>query len=90
MLENKIMLIMKISTGIENTHQNYNTFMYIRIKQIIKDKWSTRVYIRVMNKYTKQMYSGAGTANPSGAPEFAFGFSWGSCCSIFSFLCSVL
>jgi len=33
---------------------------------------------------------GAGTANPSGAHEFTLGFQWGSCCSIFSFLCSVL
>ena len=30
--------------------------------------------------------SGAGTAHPSGAPEF----SWGSCYSIFSFMCIVL
>jgi hypothetical protein len=31
--------------------------------------------------------SGAGTAYPSGAPEFILGFSWGSCYSIFSFMC---
>ena len=36
--------------------------------------------------------SGTGTAYHFGAPEFipGFGFKWGSCCSIFSFLCSVL
>ena len=33
---------------------------------------------------------GAGTAYPSGAPEFTPGFQSGSCYSIFSFLCSVL
>ena len=34
--------------------------------------------------------NGAGTAFPSVAHEFTSGFQWGSCCSIFSFLCSVL
>ena len=29
-------------------------------------------------------------AYTSGAPEFTPGFQWGSCCSIFSFLCNVL
>ena len=32
--------------------------------------------------------SGAGTAYPSGAPEFTPGFLWGSCYSIFSFMCT--
>ena len=31
--------------------------------------------------------SEAGTAYPSGAPEFTPGFQWGSCNSIFSFIC---
>ena len=31
--------------------------------------------------------SGAGTAYPSGAPEFTTGFQCGSCYSIFSFMC---
>ena len=31
--------------------------------------------------------SGTGTAYPSGAPEFTTGFLWGSCYSIFSFIC---
>ena len=34
--------------------------------------------------------SGAGIAYLSGAPEFTPAFYWGSCCSIFSFMCSVL
>ena len=34
-----------------------------------------------------EVTSGAGTAYPSGAPEFTPGFQWGSCCSIFSFIC---
>ena len=32
----------------------------------------------------------AGTTNQSGAHELTFGLLRGSCCSIFSFLCSVL
>ena len=31
--------------------------------------------------------SGAGICYPSGAPEFTPGFQWGSCYSIFSFIC---
>ena len=31
--------------------------------------------------------SGAGTAYPSGAPEFTPGFQWGSCYPIYSFMC---
>ena len=31
--------------------------------------------------------SGAGTAYPSVAPEFTHDFQWGSCYSIFSFIC---
>ena len=31
--------------------------------------------------------SGAGTAYPSGAPDFTPRFEWGSCYSIFSFIC---
>jgi hypothetical protein len=34
--------------------------------------------------------SGAGTAYLSGAPESHSRFQWGSCCSIVSFLCSVV
>jgi hypothetical protein len=30
---------------------------------------------------------GAGTTYPSGTPEFTPGFQWGSCYSIFSFIC---
>jgi len=33
---------------------------------------------------------GLGTANPYGTHEFNSGVQWSSCCSIFSFLCSVL
>ena len=36
------------------------------------------------NSYTTGVTSGARITYPSGAPEF--GFQWGSCCSIFSFL----
>ena len=39
---------------------------------------------------TANVTSGAGTAYPSKAPGFTPGFQWGSCYSIFSFMCKVL
>ena len=36
---------------------------------------------------TTGVTSGAGTAYSSGAPEFIPGFWWGSCYSIFCFMC---
>ena len=45
-------------------------------------------YHRVCNQInTTGVTSGAGTAYPSGAPEFIPGFQWDSCYSIFSFIC---
>ena len=38
---------------------------------------------------TKGTTSGAGTAYPSESSEFTPAFLWGSCCSIFIFLCSI-
>ena len=47
-------------------------------------------YLRVFNMInTTGATSGAGTAYPSGAPVFTPVFT-GLCCSIFSFLCSVM
>jgi hypothetical protein len=37
--------------------------------------------------YTTGATSRAGIALPSGVPAFTPGFYWGSCCSIFSFMC---
>ena len=43
---------------------------------------------RVYNQInTMGVTSGAGTEHPSGAPEFTPDFQWGSCYSIFSFMC---
>ena len=43
---------------------------------------------RVCNQInTTGVTSEAGTVHPSGASEFTLGFQWGSCYSIFSFLC---
>ena len=40
---------------------------------------------------TTGVISGAGTTYPAGEPEFTLVFfKFGSCCSIFSFLCSIL
>ena len=48
-------------------------------------------YHRVYNNSnTTSVTRGAGTAYPSGAPEFILGFKFRSCCSIFGFLCNVL
>ena len=47
------------------------------------------MYVSV-NSNTMGFTSGAGTDDHSGPPEFIPSFQWGSCCSIFSFMCSVL
>jgi hypothetical protein len=39
---------------------------------------------------TTGVTSGAGAACSAGSPEFPSGFYWGSCCSVFSILCSFL
>ena len=52
---------------------------------------SFMAYHRVYNNSnTTSVTRGAGTAYPSGAPEFILGFKFRSCCSIFGFLCNVL
>jgi hypothetical protein len=43
-----------------------------------------------MDTNTTDATSAAGTAYPSEASGFIPGFKWGSCLSIFSFLCSAL
>ena len=49
---------------------------------------SFMTYHRVCDKInTTGATSGAGIANPSGAPEFTPGFKWDSCYSILSFMC---
>jgi len=49
------------------------------------------VYQQIFDKSNTMCATrGAGSAYPSGAPEFISIFLWGSCCSIFSLLCSVL
>ena len=46
------------------------------------------IYYRVCNQInTTGVTSGAGTTYHSEAPEFTPGFQWGSCFSIFSFMC---
>ena len=53
--------------------------------------FSFMTYHRVYNESnTTGATSGAGTAYPSGAHEFTLGLLWGSCYSIFSFMCNVL
>jgi hypothetical protein len=43
-----------------------------------------------LKRNTTGVICGAGTAYPSGGPEFTLGFKWSSYRSIFSFLCNAL
>ena len=45
------------------------------------------VYMILPKRNTTSVTSGTGTAYTSEAPEFTPGFWWGSCYSIFSFIC---
>jgi hypothetical protein len=51
--------------------------------------WQKTSVMALVSNYIKTTgaTSRAGTALPSGAPAFTPGFYWGSCCSIFSFMC---
>jgi hypothetical protein len=51
---------------------------------------STEHLFMSFNRNTTGATGGAGTAHPSGSPEFTPVFQLGSNCSIFSFLCSIL
>ena len=53
------------------------------------DSMSEMMFVS-FNSNTASVSGGSGTAYPSGAPEFTPKLRWDSCCSIFSFLCSVL
>jgi hypothetical protein len=53
--------------------------------------FSFKTHYRVCTKSnTTDATCGTGTDHPSGVPDFTLGFMWGSCCSIFSFLYSIL
>jgi hypothetical protein len=57
----------------------------------INDTYVISEYCRAYNKSNITVVTGgAGTAYPSGAHEFTHGFWWGSCYSIFSFMCNAL
>ena len=51
---------------------------------------SCQMMFVLFNSNTMGVAWGTGTDKPSGVPEFTPGFQWSSCCSILSFLCSVL
>ena len=62
--------------------------MMLELTKIVNIMVSFMAYQRVCNKsYTKGATCGTGTAYPSEAHEFTPGFYWGSCYSIFSFIC---
>ena len=65
----------------------YNHDTYCKYFHVLS---SFMTYHPVCNQsITTGATSGAGTAYPFRAPEFTPGFQWGSCCLIFSFMCSV-
>jgi hypothetical protein len=47
-------------------------------------------FVRVHMFYLMVLCLFAGTTFPSGTPDITPEFRWGSCCSIFSFMCNVL
>ena len=60
-------------------------------KRVEMQVQNTMNYILVcIGRYKRMHTSGAGTVYPSGELEFTPNSQWGSCCSIFSFRCSVL
>ena len=67
------------------------SYIYSTLKHFMFDTcliYSIRIFLSVYYvQLTTGVTSGAGTAYPSGAPEFTPGFKWGSCYAIFSFLC---
>jgi hypothetical protein len=81
-------------------------FLFIIVNELLSHTWprmcstcrkhfpvfsSFMTYHRVCNwSNTTGGTSGEGTAYTSGAPVFTPGIQWGSCYSIFSFMCNVL
>ena len=69
----------------------FKPYFILFLLNILKIFSLLMTYHRVCNwSNTTDITSGSGTAYPSGAPEFTPGFQWGSCCSMFRFLCRVL
>ena len=78
------------STSLPVFHQYFLALLYTRLKCTSRLYISSRseTYHWVCNQINiTGVTSGAGTAYPSGAPEFIPGFLWGSCYSILSFMC---
>ena len=58
------------------------TYVYLRWRIFVQKCAQSEITQRIL-------LGGAGTAYPYRTAESVPGFQWGSCCSIFSFLCSV-
>ena len=72
-------------------------FLLVKLKSlchyaslVVNTSWSfphSRLITGFVTRLTRRHHSGTGTANPSGAPGFIPGFWWGSCYSIYRFIC---
>ena len=86
--------------NIDVSHHGFVNCYGIAVSQMTTDMFYLSYTLSVLSsfmtyrrfciyQYTTSGTSGAGTAYPSGAPEFTHGFLWGSCFSISSFMCNV-
>ena len=73
-------------------HWFYSSFFIICIIRGSCFIYFLGVYLRILVTHSNMTgtISGVGNDYPSKAPEFNHGFQWGSCRSVFCFLCSVL
>ena len=77
-----------IGNHLDCLHAYSRRFCWKRVEMQVQN---TMNYILVcIGRYKRMHTSGAGTVYPSGELEFTPNSQWGSCCSIFSFRCSVL
>jgi hypothetical protein len=88
---NKTFIWNRCETG-KKTRRTSFFFLFLKLVEInyifVDNVCILSIYITTKSQYLTGS-NAVGTAYFSGASE-SFGFYWGSCCSIFSFLCSVL
>ena len=86
-----VILVRTMRQPVKNTHSLRvlpTGFLAINYWQVISSIM-TYHWVCIKSNMTG-VTRGAGTAFSFGALEFTLGFQWSLCCSIFSFLCSVL
>ena len=82
---NKMNKVQWVDFKLENVLVSLHSLITMGLGSIIFKEWRVTWTFPYTN--TTGVASGAGTAYPSGAPEFTTGFKWGSRCPIFSFIC---